>query len=181
MREGCHFDEGESSVFDALTHLPRGQRVLIIKRTCHADWTSIVKRITHKNPSGAVRWQQYKTPNRLVIVWNRYFWKIIIEKENNQRPFAVIRIRFVMKTNSWEGKAPWTQVLLLSSKVERVSVILPIIFSLFFTLAEWNLPFGRRRRTQMTEFRGHPLLDREFHVAKVRIDEHVKVSVCTNL
>lgn len=37
MREDCHFDEGESSVIDALTHLPRGQRVLIIKRTCHAD------------------------------------------------------------------------------------------------------------------------------------------------
>jgi hypothetical protein len=36
------------------------------------------------------------------------------------------------------------------AKVERVSAILPIIFShFFFTLAEWNLPFGMGNEGQL--------------------------------
>lgn len=69
MREDCHFDESESSVIDALTHLPRGQRVLIIKKNLSRGLNiHSQKNHTHKNPSGAVRRQQYKTPKRLVIV-----------------------------------------------------------------------------------------------------------------
>ncbi len=165
--------EGESSVIDALTYLPRGQRVLIIKRTCHADWTPIVKRIKKKKiPSGAVRRQQYKTSKCLLIVWNRYFGKIINTKRKQSTPFCGHQDPVRNEDKQLRRESPLDAGAPAElSKVEKVSVILPIIFSLFFTLAEWNLPFGGRR---MTEFRGHSLIDREWVYRVWR-------SPCTNL
>lgn len=185
----CNFYEFESSVIEALTHLPRGQRVLVIKRTCHADWTSIVKRIT-KN---SVRCCAAGSSTKLQSVFSLFetgifhFWKINNRKSKQSTPFCGHQdpVRNEDKQLRRDESPLNAGAPAELSKVERVSVILPIIFSLFFFLPWPNGIYrsrGERRTTQMTEFRGPPIIRPWIaRCIKVRIDEYMKVSVCTNL
>lgn len=111
------------------------------------------------------------------------FERLTIEKANNQRPFAVIRIRFVMKTNSWEGKAPWTQVLLLSSlRLKECPWFFQLFSAFFFYLGRMEFTVRGRNEGQL-KWRNLGGIIRPWiaRCIKVRIDEYMKVSVCTNL